>query len=83
MALLILGKWIGYKYVAIEKCPIRDLQDFINLRLIQDHKCILSSPKKPNINLVIGNELGFEKEEIYNAYNNKIIDVTDKKKLVY
>jgi hypothetical protein len=79
MALLILGDWIGYKYVTIEKCPIRELQDYINLKLIQDHKCRLSSPKKPSINLVTGQELGYEKEQIYKEFNNKKIDVTDKK----
>ena len=79
MALLILGEWIGYKYVNIKKCPIRDLQDYINLKLIQEYKCRLSSPKNPTINLVIGDETYAEKEEIYNNFNNKIVDVSDKK----
>jgi len=79
MALLILGNWIGYKYVSVEKCQIRDLQDYINLKLLQEHRCKLASPKKPTINLVSGNETGYEKEQIYNTLNNKKIDVTDKK----
>ena len=79
MAKLILGEWIGYKYVYVEQCPIRELQDYIVLKLIQEQRCRLNSPKKPSINVASGNETKEFRDEIYKSFNNKEIDVTDKK----
>ena len=79
MAKIILGKWIGYKYVFIERCPITELQDYIVLKLIQEQGCRLNSPKKPSINLVNGNESDQQRENIYSEFNGKEIDVSDKK----
>ena len=79
MAKIILGKWIGYKYVFIERCPVTELQDYIVLKLIQEQGCRLNSPKKPSINLVNGNETDQQRENVYNEFNGKEIDVSDKK----
>ena len=79
MAKIILGKWIGYKYVFIERCPITELQDYIVLKLIQEQGCRLNSPKKPSINLVNGNETDQQRENVYSEFNGKEIDVSDKK----
>ena len=78
MAKIVLGKWLGYKYVYVDKCPITELQDYIVLKLIQDLKCRLNSPKKPSINLASGHESALQREALYNEINGKEIDVTDK-----
>ena len=79
MAKIILGNWIGYKYVYINKCPVTELQDYIVLKLIQKLGCRLNSPKKPSINLASGHECDSQREELYNEINGKEIDVSDKK----
>ena len=69
MAKIILGNWIGYKYVYINKCPVTELQDYIVLKLIQKLGCRLNSPKKPSINLASGHECDSQREELYNEIN--------------
>lgn len=78
MAKLILGKWCGAKHVYINKCPITDIQDYINLKLIQDYNCRLNSPTSLLLNLVNINDTLSDRNKVYKDFNKKEIDVSKK-----
>jgi len=77
MAKLILDKWQGSKYVYVNKCDITHIQDEITLKLIQEYKCRIKSPRKPVLNILHTKDLmyGFN---IYNEVNGIIVDVSNK-----
>jgi len=78
MAEILLGNWCGYKYVYIDYCPIREIQDYIIVKLIQNYNCRVNSPKVPLLNLVNSDDTTQDKMNVYNELNKKNINVCDK-----